>query len=303
VMEAATRTLRANFRVSPAPLPPPMPETVAPGAALLERYREASLFEGPTWDPKGENLYFTAWGGTKTKVLRLESTGQTTVWIEDAKGLKGTYLSHEGKLLGVQVHTHRVNAYGLGASGPSGEQMLAENTDWNEPNDLCQSSSGDVFFSDPDFGQRESSGVYRLAPDGQVTKVIEEIPVPNGLITSVDDKMLVVADSHLKWWRAYPIEEDGAIGPGRVFFISETTEQRDPDGMTIDEQGNFYLTGGAGVWVVKPNGDAMGMIPVPEFVSNVTFGGRDGNLLFLTCQNKVYSLQMQVRGAMWRDQR
>ena len=66
--------------------------------------------------------------------------------------------------------------------------------------------------------------------------------------------------------------------------------------MAIDEDENYYLTGTGGIWCVRRNGEAIGFIPVPEFVSNVCFGGPDGKWLFATCQNVVYRLKMKVGG-------
>ena len=69
--------------------------------------------------------------------------------------------------------------------------------------------------------------------------------------------------------------------------------------MSIDEQGNLYFSGRGGVWVATPVGKSLGFIPVPEFCSNVTFGGADGRTLYLTCDKKVYSLAMNVRGGQF----
>jgi sugar lactone lactonase YvrE len=48
---------------------------------------------------------------------------------------------------------------------------------------------------------------------------------------------------------------------------------------------------------VSKEGKLLGMIPIAEFASNVTFGGTDGMTLYITCDKKVYSLAMQVKGA------
>ena len=70
-----------------------------------------------------------------------------------------------------------------------------------------------------------------------------------------------------------------------------------------DEQGNLYLTGRGGVWVVSPAGEALGLIAIPEFCSNVTFGGDNGRTLYMTCSKKVYSLRMRVRGGQSYERR
>ena len=120
---------------------------------------------------------------------------------------------------------------------------------------------------------------------------------PNGCIASRDGRTLYVGDSERKHWRAYELSAAGEVGAGRLFFDPETENRDSPDGMTIDEHGDLYFAGRGGVWVVTPEGTPLGLIPVPEFCSNVTFGGADGKTLYLTCSKKVYQLAMQVRGA------
>lgn len=279
---------------------PAVPDTVAPGATLVEVYRDDRFFEGPTWDPKGQKLYFTAFGRDNQRILRLDGPGQAAVWMDKTQGVNGTYLSHDGRLLGAQAYGHRVVSYGFGADGPADPKTLHFDTSLNQPNDLCQAPGGDIYFTDPDFKNRKTSAVYRLTPDGKVTKVITDMPVPNGIITANDGRTLYVADSHLKLWRSYPIRADGTVGPGKVFFDPDTPNRNDPDGISIDELGNLYFTGRGGVWVVRPNGQAQGLIPLADFCSNATFGGPDGKTLYLTCDKKVYSLQMKVRGGQFK---
>jgi gluconolactonase len=273
-----------------------MPSTVANGAKLVEVYSGKQFFEGPTWDQATKKLLFTAFKGKESQILRLDSDGKAHVWLDKTEGVNGTILSIDGRLLGAQAFGHRVVSYKIGPDGPLETKVVLEDTSLHQPNDVCQTPNGDIYFTDPDFKNKTSSAVYRLAPDGKATKVITEMKLPNGLITSLDGKTLYVGDSHEKLWRAYSIKDDGTIGEGKLFFKPDTKDVQDPDGMTIDEKGNLYFTGRGGVWVVAPNGEALGVIPVKEFCSNVGFGGEDGKTLFLTCSNKVYSLHMTVHG-------
>lgn len=274
----------------------PLPPTVAPGAELVEVFADDRFFEGPTWDPKHGKLLFTAFGKDNQQILRLESPGHASVWLDRTEGINGTYLSHDGHLLAAQGDARRLLEITIGENGPAAQRTLAANEAWHKPNDVCQSPAKHIYFTTPDFGQRKTSAVYLLTPDGEVKQIIDNMAVPNGLITSLDGKTLYVADSHRKHWRRYPVQEDGSLGAGEIFFDPETDNTSDPDGMTIDKDGNLYFTGRGGVWVVHPDGYCLGMIPVPEFCSNVTFGGADGKTLFLTCKGKVYSLAMRVKG-------
>ncbi len=220
--------------------------------------------------------------------------------MDKTEGINGMFLSRDGKLLCAQCYGYRVLSCAIGTDGPKEIKTLAADSTWNQPNDVCQSVNGDIFITDPDFEKRKTSAVFRVTADGKVTKVADDMAIPNGLITSLDGKTLYVADSYRKHWRSYPVLEDGTLGEGKVFFDPDTDDRSDPDGMTIDENGNLYFAGRGGVWVVDAHGKQLGFIKVPEFCSNLTFGGIDGKTLFLTCKGKVYSLAMQVRGGLLR---
>ena len=204
-------------------------------------------------------------------------------------------------LLTAQVYAHQVVSYAANPNRPEQKKILAHNEKWNQPNDICQSPSGNIYFSDPQWGgDHSNSAVYCLYGNGKVSMVIDDMPGPNGLIVSNDGRTLYVADSIKKNWRCYAILDDGMLGKGQVFFEAEKIEQWDksdsPDGMTIDDCGNVYLTGLGGVRIVSSAGKYLTAIAVPEKVSNVTFGGKDNKTLFITCKGKVYSLQMLVSG-------
>ncbi len=110
-------------------------------------------------------------------------------------------------------------------------EQFDEGDEWIAPNDLCQTAKGHIYFTDPDFRERKESSVYRIEPQGSVTRQVIDMKVPNGIIASNDGKTLYVADSHETHWRAYVIRDDGSIGEGKVFFDPDTPDKRDPDGM------------------------------------------------------------------------
>lgn len=298
---AAVCVLCLSSRASSFAAEPPLPATVAAEAKLVSVYHDDRFFEGPAWDPASKKLYFTAFSSDNQQILRLDEPGKVSVWLDKSEGVNGTYLGNDRRLLGAQAFGHRIMSYGIGPNGPSDPRILVADPTFNQPNDVAQAPKGAIYFTDPDFAKRERSAVYHLSPEGKLRKIIHDMPVPNGLIVSNNGRTLYVGDSHLKLWRAYPIQPDGSVGPGYVFFNPDTERKDDPDGMSIDEQGNLYLSGRGGVWVADRFGIALGLIAVPEFCSNVTFGGEDGKTLYLTCSKQVYSLAMNVRGGVWSD--
>ncbi len=276
------------------------PETVAAGAKLEAVYEEKSFFEGPAWDAAGKKLYFTSHAGKKHSILRLEENGKATVWLDPSEDVNGMRASKDGQLLGAQSITKRIVKFKFGGDHPAESKVLCESADLVEPNDLWEAPNGDIFFTDPDFKNKKSSAVYRVGKDGKPVKLLTDMKLPNGIAVSPDGKTLYVGDSADKLWRSYPIKDDGSVGEGKVFFNPESDNKNDPDGMTMDENGNLYVSGRGGVWAVSPEGKELGFMAVPEFVSNVTFGGEDGKTLFMTCSNKVYALKMTVRGILFK---
>ncbi len=170
----------------------------------------------------------------------------------------------------------------------------------NGPNDLWIRPDGGIYFSDPfykrsywDRGPMEQNGqhVYYLAPDHKtLTRVLSDLRQPNGLIGTPDGKTLYVADIGAKKTYAYDIQPDGSLTNKRLFC------EFGSDGMTIDNEGNVYLTG-KGVLVFDKTGKQIAHIEVPEpWTANVCFGGKDRRTLFITASKSIYTLRMRVSG-------
>jgi gluconolactonase len=277
------------------------PSTVADAAKLVSVYHDERFFEGPAWDTKTGKLYFTAFAGKETQILRLDEPGKVTVWLDKTEGVNGMYLANDGRLLGAQAFGHRVLSFAIGDSGPADTKVLLLDAKLHQPNDVAQSPNGDIYFTDPDFDKGQTSAVYVMTTKGEVKKIIEDMRITNGLKVSNDGRTLYVADDAPMNWRKYSIQPDGSVGPGQVFFDPPLPMEKRaaPDGMSIDEHGRLYLSGSGGVWVVDKFGVSLGLIAIPEFCSNVTFGGPDGKTLYLTCDKQVYSLAMNVRGGQF----
>jgi len=285
---------------------PPLPPTVVPGAVLTVIYASDQFFEGPSWDPVGKKLYFTAFAKDNEQVLRLDGPNNAVVWMDHTQGINGTYFSRTGRLLVAQAFGHTVMSLKIGENGPSDTKVLTsgfEGIPFIQPNDVAESPvNGGIYFSDPNFKGKTRSAVYYLNPNGSVRRVIDNLKLPNGLEVSNDGATLYVSDSFEKRIYSYPILADGSVDQAQVkiFFDPSTANTADPDGMVSDATGNMYFAMRGGVWVVSREGKQLGFIPVPEFVSNVTFGGADGQTLYITCDKKVYSLAMKVKGAQFQ---
>ena len=125
----------------------------------------------------------------------------------------------------------------------------------------------------------------------KATPVATDLKQPNGIIGTPDGKTLYVADIGARKTYSYTIKPDGTLENKTLFC------ELGSDGMTIDAEGNVYLTG-KGVTVFDRTGKKLTNIPIPEpWTGNVTFGGKDRHLLFITASKKVFGVKMRVKGA------
>lgn len=284
----------------------PLPATVAENAKLIVLYEDERFFEGPCWDPVTGKLYFTAFAKDNQQILRLDAPGKVSVWMDKTRGINGTHLSRQGRMLGAQAYGHNLLSIKIGLNGPEDVKSLTgsfEGIPYIQPNDVVESpTNGGIYYTDPNFAGKTRSAVYYLNTEGTVRRVVDHLKLPNGVGVSNDGRTLYVSDSFEKRIYSYPILADGMVDQGKVkiFFDPPTANTNDPDGMCADETGNLYFAMRGGIWVVSPEGKSLGLIPVPEFCSNVTFGGTDGQTLYITCSKKLYSIQMKVKGAQFR---
>ena len=167
---------------------------------------------------------------------------------------------------------------------------------FNQPNDLWIDAKGGIYVTDPIYmtvkdREIETEDLYYIKPESrEVLRVAEGMVRPNGVIGAKDGKTLYVGDHGGNKTYVFDIQEDGTLANKRVFADSGS------DGMTLDERGNVYLTGGKEVKIFDKNGVSLPSIPVPDRTTNVTFGGKDRNILFITSPEAVYKIPMRVKG-------
>jgi gluconolactonase len=256
--------------------------------------------EGPAWDGKGL-LYFT--DIPNARIHKVDVAGEVSVFVEESGPCNGLMFNAKGELVACNMGGELV-AWDV-ATGK--KRVLAGEYDgkrFNAPNDLVIDAAGGVYFTDPMFRAPDplpqgGQGVYYLSASGELTRLIEDLPAPNGILLSIDEKTLYVLPSMSAEMRAYPVEAPGKIGEGSVYCKVKNADGGDRggcDGATIDEHGNLYLTTGLGVQIFSPAGEALGVIEFPEQPSNCTFGGADGKTLFVTARSSLYSVPMKVKG-------
>lgn len=264
---------------------------VAPKAKVEKLAGDFRFTEGPAVDAKG-NVYFSDIPNNRIHIWSTE--GKLSTFRENSGGANGLFFDKQGNLIACEGGNRRVTSI-----SPDGKvTVLADKYDGkklNSPNDLWIDADGGVYFSDPRYGARkdlEQDGfhVYYISPDRKtVTRVINDLKTPNGVLGNAKDKLLYVADPGDRKTYVYPILGAGKLGEKKLFA------EHGSDGMTLDERGNVYLTG-RGVTIYSPAGKQLQTIEVPEGPANMCFGGEDRKTLFITARTSLYGVKMQVSG-------
>lgn len=265
------------------------------GQKVLKAGSGYSFTEGPALAADGR-VFFT--DQPNDKIFIWDEKKGITLFLDNTGRANGLYFDPEGNLIACADLKNQLVTY-----GNNGEiELIYEDyggKHLNGPNDLWITPSGGIYFTDPYYHrnywndghkeEQDARGVYFLNSGGEIKRVIDDFVQPNGIIGTPDGKTLYVADiNDRKIWR-YDILPDGSLA-GKTFFAPHGS-----DGMTIDNRGNIYLTYKK-VWVYSPGGDLIEEIELPESPSNVCFGGKKRNILFITARTSVYTLKMRVRG-------
>jgi len=257
------------------------------------------LTEGPAWD--GSGLLFS--NIPHSRIMRYDAaTGQISVWREGTNKANGLMLDSQGRLYACEGDGRRMVYYPV-----DGETVvLCDNYQGkrlNSPNDLAIDSRGQIWFTDPRYGdfrddmELDHESIFRLEPrrDGswEAVRVTYDTTYPNGLLLSHDEKTLYVAqskygDGQLRELRAYPVHPDGSVGPYEV--LHNFYPHRGIDGMTLDVEGHIIATAGwelsgpgGMIYVFAPNGRVLETHPLPcDRPTNCTFGGPDLTDLYVT---------------------
>jgi gluconolactonase len=291
-----------------------MVSTAAPAASDLlldesagvERIvSDCKFTEGPAVDAEG-NLFFS--DGANDRIMKFGADGKLSVFRQPCGRANGLTFDREGRLVMCQ------------SSGPKGgrkvsrlekdgsETVLAdafEGQPLNAPNDLCVDPKGRVFFSDPAGLGTDNTGtkssVYRIDAPGKLVRIIDNLGKPNGIVLTPDGRTLYVSDRGSQKLHRYKVDDKGDVTADGIVY--EFAPDRGIDGMRLDERGNIWAAAGqdktTGLFVVSPEGKLLLHRAMPEFSTNLCFGGPDGKTIYFTATTSVYRLKAKVAGAAW----
>lgn len=275
-------------------------EGIGPTGPLQVIHRDLKFAEGPAADAKG-TLYFT--DVPAQKIYRVTDTGTPELVLDNSENINGTMFAADGRLIGCQSKLGRIVALDIDSGSIDVVADSYDGKPFNMPNDLVLDNQGGVYFTDPAIGTatQDKQAVYYVAQSGEVTRLVDDLKFPNGILLSPDEKTLYVLPYITPDLMAYPIEAPGKIGKGKALCqlpANDKGRRGGGDGLTVDTQGNLYLTAPrvSSIMVIDPSGETLGLIPLPEVPSNCTFGGEDFKTLYITTAKTLYALPMEAQG-------
>ena len=286
--------------------------------------------EGPVWTHSGSLLFaeipannIIQWRPGQSASVFLHPSGYkgSAPFKGPEPGSNGMTVDSKGRLT-VAGHAQR-DVYRLESLDPKAQvTILADSYQGkalNSPNDLAYKSDGSLYFTDPPYGLQTQSdtdpekkltvnGVYRIPgardqkPGTQPARdklqmVIKDLPRPNGIAFSPDEKVLYIANSGPPKWMRYSVQPDGSVNDGKLLFDASTEKGvGGPDGIKVDRQGNLWGSGPGGVWILSPQGKHLGTILFPERVGNLAWGDADGKTLYVVASTSVFRIRTKVGG-------
>ena len=297
---------------------------VALGAGELERLCTGAVWsEGPVWLKEDDSLLWS--DIPNNRMLRWHAGTGMTVWRDGVEFTNGHTRELDGSLLHCS-HGQRAIVRTRFANGPGPavhalrDEIVADsyqNRRFNSPNDIVVKSDGSLWFTDPPYGilsnyegheappELGGNYVFRFDPTvGSLRVVSDLVEEPNGLAFSPDESVLYVSDTsaalradgsghhHIM---AFDVIGGQDLANPRVFAVVSPGL---PDGFRVDVHGFVYTSSADSVQVYHPDGTRLARIAVPEKVGNLTFGGPQGNDLYICASTSLYRIRLNTRGAV-----
>lgn len=249
--------------------------------------------EGPAVAPDG-TVFFTDVRGSK--IHKISPAGKSELWMDATGGANGMMFGADGRMYVAQNGKKRIVSFGMDKS----ETVLAENV---TSNDLVVLPNGRVYFTDP-----PNKKVWLIDEKRNLKEAASGFEFPNGVVTSPDHSLLIVADMRTRYCWSYQIRPDGSLVNGQPFYRMEVFEDpRNPggDGMTTDSEGYLYVATSIGLQVCDQPGRVVGVVSKPHAgtLSNTCFGGPELDWLYVTAGDRVFRRMAKRRGVWpWKPQ-
>ena len=252
--------------------------------------------EGPVWSREGFLLFSDV---PNNQIRKLVPGERSVAFRDDSHGANGNTFDAQGRFYSCESKTRRV----VRMDKKGKMEVLAEKWEGkrlNAPNDIVVRKDGQIYFTDPAFGDQADTrelafyGVYHINPKGVMNLIARPAGRPNGIAFSPNGRILYVANSDDRNVRAYDVDHNGAVSNERV-VVSNIDGV--PDGIRLDEKGNLYVTA-KGVAVYTSEGKLLHTIDLSETPANCAFGDPDLQTLYITARTSLYRVRLNVKGSV-----
>ena len=267
-----------------------------PNVTVQTVLKDAHYAEGPVWSADG----FLLFSDTVTDQIRKWTPGKgESDYANRAGGAAGNAYDSDGRLYTCEFRERRVTR-----TGKNGKvEVLAsrfQGKRLNAPSDIAVRRDGNVYFTDPAFGNQQDAreldfyGVYRIKTNGEVEAIARWKTRPNGIALSPNGRLLYVGDSDARLIRVYDLAGNGAASNERVFVDKIAGV---PAGIRTDERGNVFVAA-KNLLIYSPKGELLREIQLAQTPSNLAFGDKDFSSLYVTARTAIYRIRADgLRGA------
>jgi gluconolactonase len=263
----------------------------------VERLATGFLFaEGPVWSREGSLVFSDA---PNNKLMDWKPGAKTGILRANSNGAMGNTFDAQGRLYTCETHSRRITRTDKKGKVDVFVERY-EGKRFNAPNDIVVRKDGQVYFTDPAFGNQEDTreldffGVYHVTPRGEAELIAKPKGRPNGITLSPNGRVLYVSNSDERNIRAYDLDGKGAASNERVLVSGI---EGIPDGLRADEKGNLYLAAKR-IEVYSADGKPIGSIALAETPSNCAFGDEDLQSLYVTARTSLYRIHLDVKGSV-----
>lgn len=256
-----------------------------------------SYVDGPAWSREGRLLFADV---PSNRLLEFAPPHPIALFRDNANGAAGNAYDAQGRLYTCETHARRVTR-----TDKKGKiEVLAERWQgkrFNAPNDIVVRKDGQVYFTDPAFGNQRDAreldfyGVFHVSPKGELDLLASPKSRPNGIALSPNGRTLYVSNSDERNVRVYELDpKTGAASNERVLVSGIDGV---PNGMCVDENGNLYVAANK-LNLYTSAGKSLAAIALSETPSNCSFGDADLSSLYVTARTSIYRLRLGVKGSV-----
>ena len=278
--------------------------------------------EGPVWDRARNCLYFNDVPGNKTwrwteDTGAMEFLNPSGIPANQTEGFRepganGLWIAKDGSLLICNHGKRAIEKMDLASGARTILADFYEGKRFNSPNDIVEGPDGAIYFTDPPYGlegmnesplkEQDANGVYRLSPDGELSRILSDMTFPNGVALSPDGSQVYISQSDPDAPVLRVCGTDGSDVRTLFDFTSYIADDSPglPDGLAIAETGIIFQSGPGGIFVLTPQGEALGRIRTGKATANCCFGDADGRALYMTAHDELKRVRLKVRGLPWK---